>query len=85
MKESLESARTECNCEQSMSDVQGNLRSRGIDVVPSRNLCKIVKIHLQNAIEDLNDCVIDLKKLTVIDALETYNTDHNEAFIRGAI
>lgn len=46
---------------------------------------KVVERLMQEAIEKLNDHVIDISEQTVVDALKTCGVDRNKAFIKGAL
>lgn len=59
--------------------------SRGDDEVSRQHVYKIAEALLQDAMEKLDDRIIDLAQKTVIDALETCDVDHNETFIKEAL
>lgn len=69
----------------SRSSYKGASRSCSVGAVPRRSAYQIVKLLLQDALDKLDNKVIDLAGRTVVSALETNDVNHNEVFVKDAL
>lgn len=83
----IDQACTECDREyfRSRSNLSGKVRHIENHWVSRAHVHSTVKKLMQEAIDKVDDLMINIAERTVIDAMETCNVDRNKAFIKDTL